>query len=492
MKKLGPGVFTIATLILLLLTTPCNGGSTAHLTILHVNDVHGHILPYVEKSIDPDSLMSGGARLAKMIQEERDGNPGGCLLLAAGDMFQGSPISNVFHGRSVIDLMNYLKFDAMVLGNHEFDWGLNVLGDLQSAAVFPFLSANILDGAGKPVLGVKPYITLRRGNLDIAVIGATTPETPYTTKPSNVAGLRFEEPEKVLPAIIEEVRKNGARFVIVLSHLGMPADTELAQQVPGIDVIVGGHSHTVATDSVRVGNTIVVQAGYYSLYLGVLDLKIDEETGKILEYTGKQELKAVKSGPEQQVDKTAEGIVEGYHEKIKAEFSKVVGETSLDLVRRSDDESTMGDLVADSMRESAGTEVAFENAGGLRADILKGPITLEQIYSVLPFDNAIVTMDLTGEQILEVLEKSADMDHRILQVSGLKVEYNLSRPKGARVVKASIGGEAIKPERAYRVATNDFLAAGGDQFATFTTGRNVTVGDSMKDVLIQYIQKHTP
>ena len=492
MKKTVSKTIPWIAFLLLCIVVPCQGASTARLTVLHVNDVHGHILPYVEKSVDPDTPMSGGARLARMIHDEMDKNPDGCLLLAAGDMFQGTPISNVFRGQPVMEIMNYLKFDAMTFGNHEFDWGMKVLGDLKTSANFPFLSANIRDKSDQPVLGVKPYVVVKRGNLDIAIIGVTTTETPYMTKPVNVADLRFSEPETVLPGIIAEARKNGAKLVVVLSHLGMLADTELAQHVSGIDVIVGGHSHTVAKDPLLVGGTIIVQAGYYGLYLGVLELKVDTETGRVVAYTAKQELKAVTAGVQEATDKAVEKIVEGYHEKIKVEFAKVVGETGMDLTRNPSEESIMGDVVADSMREAAGTAVALENGGGLRADIPKGKITLEHVYTLLPFDNDIVSMDLSGAQLMEVLEKNADVEKRIMQVSGLKVEYNLALPKGSRVVKASIGGQAINPLQIYRVAVNDFLAAGGDQFETFTKGKNPVFGDNMKDAFVKYLGKHSP
>lgn len=492
MRKSVSQVVLCAVLVLLCMAAPCHGAATARLTVLHVNDLHGHILPYVEKSIDPGSPMSGGGRLAKMIQDERDRNPEGCVLLAAGDMFQGTPISNVFHGKPVIELMNYLKFDAMSIGNHEFDWGMRALENLQGAADFPFLCANVRDRRGECVQGARPYVVLKRGGLKIAVIGLSTPETKYTTKPANVAELDFLEPEKVLPGLIAEARKGGAKLVFVLSHLGMPEDMALAGRVPGIDVIVGGHTHTAANDPVRVGKTIIVQAGYYGLYLGVLDLKIDVRTGRIVDYTAERELKPVKAGPSDPTDKEAERIVGNYHEKIRAEFAKVVGETQGDLVRHAAEESVLGDLVTDAMLEVSGAEVAFENGGGLRADIPKGPITLEHVYTLLPFDNSIVAMDLSGEEILEVLEQNADLEHKILQVGGLRVEYNLGLPQGSRVVKAMIGGEPVAPKRIYRVAVNDFLAAGGDQFTTFSKGRNPAYGDSMKEAFLKYLKRHSP
>ena len=215
---------------------------TVDLTILHINDFHGNLLPKPGKEGKPAT--GGMAYIAKMVTEEREKNPDGTLLLSAGDMFQGTPISNLFRGKPVIETMNRMGFDAMTLGNHEFDWGMEAFGDLRKAAAFPFLSANIVDEKGALLPGVKPYVIVQRKGLKVAVIGITTPETHYATKPGNLKGYRVIPVEKVLPALIEKVKKEGAGPVVVLSHMGLDEDKEMASRVSGIDLIVGGHSHT--------------------------------------------------------------------------------------------------------------------------------------------------------------------------------------------------------------------------------------------------------
>ena len=205
--------------------------------------------------------MGGAAYLAAMIEAEKTRNPRGVILLSAGDMFQGTPISDVFQGRPVLEMMNGLHFDAMTLGNHEFDWGRTALAGIIESAAFPVLSANIVDRAGNYLPGVRPYIIVERKGVKIAVIGLTTPETPYATKAENVKDLTFLDPAGVLPGLLAEVRRKGARLIVLLTHLGLDEDKRLAAAVKGIDVIVGGHSHTVVTDPVTVGRTIIVQAG---------------------------------------------------------------------------------------------------------------------------------------------------------------------------------------------------------------------------------------
>jgi 5'-nucleotidase/UDP-sugar diphosphatase len=486
----------IVTLLFLVLSSACafsTEPSTIGITILHVNDTHGHILPYLKKSISGKIPVGGAAQLAARVHDERTRNPDGTLLLSGGDMFQGTPVSNVFRGKPVIEIMNYVPFDAMVIGNHEFDWKQDVLSTIIHSADFPFLSANIVDTQGHYIPAVQPYIILERKGLKIAVIGITTVETVTTTKPDNVKGLIFLDPEKVLPPLLKEVRDRGADMIIVLSHSGLDADRKLAIKVDGIDVIVGGHSHTAVTDPVVVDTTIIVQAGCFGLYLGVLELKIQRETKHIVHWTQTHELKTVFSGPDNPADPDVTGIINNYNNRIKDVFTKVVGETTVDLVQNRTGESNEGNLLCDAMKQETGSSIAFFNSGGLKITIPRGKITMEKIYELLPYDNVIMTMDLTGKQIQELLEHGATLPHGgILQASGISVTYDLKKPVGKRVANISVGNSPLNLMNVYTVTTNDFLAAGGDGYTTFKEGRNIRYGDNLRDVFVEYIKKHSP
>jgi 2',3'-cyclic-nucleotide 2'-phosphodiesterase (5'-nucleotidase family) len=464
------------------------GAETVDLTILHINDFHGHLLP--KPGREGKAATGGMAYIAQMVSEERAKNPDGTLLLSAGDMFQGTPVSNLFHGKPVIEAMNRMGFDAMTLGNHEFDWGMNVLHDLRKTAAFPFLSANIVDEKGSLLPGVKPYRILQRKGLKIAVIGITTPETHYTTKPGNIKGYRVIAAEKALPPLIETVKKEGAVLIIVLSHMGLDEDREMASLVNGIDLIVGGHSHTEVKTTVVVGSTIIVQAGYYGQFLGVMKIAVDTNAKKIVQYPERKILQKVKAGPGDLFDAGVAGVIKKYDDQIRGEFNRVVGETRVDLAKRPF-ESNLGNLVCDAMREAAEADVAIQNNGGLRTTIPKGKITMEQVYTLLPFDNNLMTMDLTGTQIVSILEYNAKTEG-MLQVSGLKVTYDLGAPEGSRVKELSIRGKSMVPARVYRVTTNDFLAAGGDRFGIFREGKNAVMGDDMREVFLGYLKKHSP
>jgi 2',3'-cyclic-nucleotide 2'-phosphodiesterase (5'-nucleotidase family) len=460
------------------------------LSILHVNDTHGHIIPYLDKSIDPERHVGGAEYLAKMVEQERAANPDGTILLSAGDMFQGTPISNLFHGKPVIEIMNFLHYDAMALGNHEFDWGQHVLQDIIHSASFPVVSANIYKGGGH-IKGVKPYVILKRKGIRIAVIGLTTPETRYSTKAENVAGLTFENPEKILPSLIRQVKAQGASMVIVLSHDGLDSDRLLARKVRGIDVIVGGHSHTVIKDPVVESGTVIVQAGSNGVYLGVLHVSYNSKSKKIVDYTSKDELKLVSPSPGSQMDPNVAMIIDKYDTQVRAEFSKVIGTAAADFTKDRVRESSLGDLVADAMRESSGAEIAFQNAGGIRADIQKGPITLETLFTALPFDDDLVSMDLAGEKITELLEKTASLE-KILQVSGMRIVYDMSDPSRVKLAAVEVAGNPIDPRKTYRVVTNDFLATSGGAFSVFKQGRNISFGQQQRDAVAGYIRQNSP
>ena len=184
-------------------------------------------------------------------------------------------------------------------------------------------------------------------------------------------------------------------------------------------------------------------------------------------------------------------IVDKYESQVKTEFSKVIGTASADLTRDSSGESNLGDAVADAMRSATGAQIAFQNGGGIRADIPKGPITLETVFTTVPFDNDLVSMDLTGEQIMELLERSV-LSENMLQVSGIQIVYDLSKPAGAKVASVEVAGKPMAAMATYRVVTNDFLASGGDRFNIFKKGRNISSGPAQRDAVADYIRKNSP
>ena len=488
---------TLCLVFLFFLSMAFAHGQPYELRILHLNDFHGFAEPY--KPIGSDELLGGISYLAAKANELRKEKP--TLLLCAGDMIQGHHWANLFQGESVIELMNRMGMDAMVLGNHEFDFGQRAFQKRISEATFPVLGANV-----EGLDGLKPFVIKEVKGMKVGIIGIVTEETPIATHTRNIEGTKFLSSMEVVGKYISDL-KNRVDLIVVLSHIGYSNDRRLAENVKGIDLIVGGHSHTKLEKPVTIEGTILVQAWEHGKALGVLDLVL--ENGKIVKYEGV--LEEIK--PKGQKDQAVSVIVEKYKEKVDTLFNEEVGETEEDLdgenVRR--EETNFGDLVADILRQASGADVTIINGGGIRASIPKGGVRMKDVYNALPFNNYIVAIKLTGKQVWEALEHGVsgveDEEGRFPQVSGLTFKYSLSEKKGERVKEISISGNPIDLDKEYVVATHDFLAAGGDGYQAFRKGvessrdftnvggilkgEKVVTSDSgrwLRDIVVEYIK----
>jgi 2',3'-cyclic-nucleotide 2'-phosphodiesterase (5'-nucleotidase family) len=485
--------------LLLALTASYAQAEQTVIRILYLNDFHGFAEPY--KPFGSDENLGGIAYLSARLNSLR--NERDSLLLSAGDMIQGNNWANLSQGEAVIELMNAMKFDAMVLGNHEFDFGQDVLKKRISEAKFPVLGANV-EGLDL----VKPYIIKEVSGVKIGIIGIVTDDTPVTTHPRNVAGLAFISPEDSVNKYIKEL-KGRTDIIVVLSHIGYSADRLLAEKTEGVDLIVGGHSHTKLLSPTIINKTIVLQAWEHAKALGVLDLTVAD--GRIEKYEGHLEEIRPEPGGD---DKNITAIVEKYQKKVDAVLNETIGEAEADLdgenVRQK--ETNLGDLIADIMRKTAHADIALINGGTIRTSIKKGELKVKHIYAVLPFDNYIVAVRLTGKQIREALEHGVSAVEegagRFPQVSGLGFTYSISAQVGSRIKDILISGKLMEEDREYIVATNDFLAAGGDGYKAFgdavkssrdfsivggtMKGDKLTYSDSgrwLRDVVIDYIKE---
>lgn len=430
------------------------------LRLLYLNDLHGFVLP--QKVPGGEGEEGGAAYLAYQADKLRREKPS--LFLAAGDLVHGDNWANLFKGASVIALMNLMAFDAMVVGNHDFNYGQKVLERLIAQARFPILGANVTG-----VQGLKAFVVKPVGNLKVAVIGVVTEDTPVTTHPRNVMGLTFTSPEETVRQWVAKLRPQ-ADLLIVLSHQGYIRDRELAARVPGIDVIVGGHSHTKLEEPAVVSGVIIVQAFEHGRRLGVLDLTWRD--GKIVAHDGR--LLTIRPSPGQ-ADQAVAALVARYQKRVEKVLGEPVGHAGVLLEGESDQvrsrETNLGNLVADVMRAQTKAEVALINGGSIRKSIPPGPIRRREVYAALPFDNYLVALRLTGRQLKEALEHGvsglAEQAGRFPQVSGLSFTYDPKAPAGSRVREVLVGGRPLEEEREYLVATNDFLVAGGDGYRAF-------------------------
>jgi 2',3'-cyclic-nucleotide 2'-phosphodiesterase (5'-nucleotidase family) len=470
-------------------------GAAGSITILHTNDIHSHL----------DNL----PRLATAVAEARHkAGKDNTLLLNAGDAMSGSIYFKLYHGQAVLWFLNYLGYDAMCLGNHEFDEGLDTLSAFVESAGFQIISANI-EFPAESTLGatVTPWLIVEKNGQRYGVFGLLTEETTTILGPG--AGITISDPVAAARLAVAELEKAGINKIIALTHIGWNEDLKLAAAVGDIDIIVGGHSHTLPESYPAVVDddgspTLVVQAGDYARYLGCLNVSFDS-AGTVKDWTGSQIIPLDETVAE---DPACSIKLAEYRAPVADMLAKVIGSAGVDLDGARDDvrtrETNLGNLVADSMLDKAGltgTGIAITGGGGIRDSIPAGKITLEQAMAVLPFDNYLVTFDLTGAQIIAALENGVsqveDVQGRFPQVAGLRFTWDPSAPPGNRVISAEVnkadGYVPVDPRAVYTVVTTNYLAQGGDGYTVFTEGTNyVNLGYVDYEVLAEYITARSP
>jgi 2',3'-cyclic-nucleotide 2'-phosphodiesterase (5'-nucleotidase family) len=476
--------------------------ATTTIRLLHVNDFHGFANP--QKDPGSAELRGGATWLAAKIDTLRKERP--TLLLAAGDMIQGDNWANLFKGESSIALMNLLRFDAMVVGNHEFDFGQGVLAKRISEARFPVLGANVV---GMPE--VQPYVIRELAGVRVAIIGLVTDDVPTTSAPASTVGLDFIPPVVTAERLVREL-KPKVGLIVLLTHIGHSADLALARQLQEGVVIIGGHSHTRVEKPVHIGNSVVAQAWEHGKCLGVLDITFDD--GKLVSMTGRlEDIRPVKG----EGDPAVAALVDRFNRQFAALLNQQAGSASVDLVstgvRRA--ETNFGNLVADIVRQSASADVGLVNGGAIRNNINRGAILVKDVYSALPFDSYVVAIKLTGRELRQALEHGVSAveegSGRFPQVSGISFTYAPLSPVGNRVRQVFVNGVPLDDDREYRVATIDFLAAGGDGYKVFgeavrrssdfsiqggaLRGENLLFSDPghwLRDLLVDYLRRMGP
>lgn len=435
-----------------------------YVTILHLNDLHG----YLEPTEREGSSSGGMARIATLVEEVRGWNQAhgnATLLVEAGDILQGTPMSMIYRGEPDVLCLNRLGLDWMTVGNHEFDFGQANLQKLRDLAKFPLLSANIyVESTGQRLTTPHVLFTLPDGTRG-AALGLTSADTAVETLPANVAGLRFADPMAECGEQLKALAKQ-ASFLVAVTHLGYERDLELARRYPELDVIIGAHSHTEVQPPTQVGKTLVCQAGSYGRWLGQLDMLVRE--GDVARYRGF--LRTIDGQVAE--DPVMARLVEEYAGKLEAQLGKVVATSTVDLDGERDNvrsrETNLGNLVCDLFREYTGTQVALINGGGIRASIPAGPITIGDVLKVMPFSNLVATKRVTGKQLREALATAAGFPRPsggFLQVSGVEMVI-----VGGRLESVKVQGQPLAEDATYALATSEFLLSGGDGLEALARG----------------------
>jgi len=470
------------------LTRLAHGQAAHRITILHMNDFHARHEPVDGRALscqpDKAGCFGGSPHLATAIATERraaEGDGRAVLLVDAGDQFQGSLFFTAWKGEVELEVMHAIGTEAMALGNHEFDQGPGTLARFVRGARFPVLSANVEAEDDPDLRGlIRRHVMVEKGGLRIGLVAATTQQTATTSSPG--PKVRFADPEPALASAAAAARAEGARLVLALSHLGVEVDRDFAGRVPGIDVFVGGHSHTLLSNTEPgalgpahqafrgpAGTAVVLQAAAYGRYLGRLDLDIAAD-GTVLAYGGDCRHIAPTLPP----DPAVGAIVARYAAQLDMVRKRRVGEAPAAIPNATCrvGECALGSFIADAMLATVqGAEIALMNAGGIRTGLPAGELTLGDVLTMLPFGNAVATLRLTGADVQAAIANGlARMGAGAFpQVAGLRITWNPAAAPEARLLAlevATAGGYApIDPARTYLVVTNNFLRTGGDGYA---------------------------
>lgn len=477
----------IAVLLCLWVGSAAFSAETLKLSILHMNDPHAHYAPEDGKDVP----VGGFAKAQTVLKEQSARNRAEgreTLMLMAGDLLTGTPFSMVFKGKMGVDLMNKIGFDVMTVGNHEFDYGQdNLLNTLKPLMQFPLLSANTKTSQGAGVFDASVEKKYPNAQTKVIILGLTTAETPITTHPKNIKGLVFNDPIATAKELLKDAKDED--LVIALTHIGIDDDKKLAEAVPKIDVIIGGHSHTKIPVPLKIRDTIICQADAYAKYVGKLNLEAVD--GKVVKHDGE----LINLGPEVKEDPEIAAAVAKYKTEMGPEMEKVIGKTDVFLdggrqAIRSGKDTNLGRIITSIMADYARTDVGIINGGGIRASIKEGDITMSDVYTALPFSNIVTKVDLTGADLQAALQRSQDLEPGSggkLQTFGIKY-----KEENGKVKIESARGKPFNAASVYSVATNDFLAAGGDGYAVFKDrGKNCYgYAEQVSDLLIDFIKHH--
>jgi 5'-nucleotidase / UDP-sugar diphosphatase len=489
------------------------------LTILHTNDFHSRFEPVskYDSGCDPadnaeGKCFGGTARLVTAIADAR-ARSNNSILVDGGDQFQGTLFYTYYKGKVAAEMMNRLAYDAMTVGNHEFDDGPEVLRGFIDSVEFPVLMSNAEISAEPLISGkILKSTVIERGGEQIGLIGLTPEDTDELASPG--PNITFSDPVPAVQAEVDRLTEAGVNKIIVLSHSGYGVDQRVAAETTGVDVIVGGHSNTYLSNvsdravgpyPTMVNGTAIVQAYAYGVLLGELNVTFDDD-GTLIEAAGEPlVMDASVSEDAATVERVAELAVplQEIRERVVADAAApILGERDVCRVR----ECEMGNLVADAMLARVadqGVQIAIANSGGLRASIDAGEVTMGEVLTVLPFQNTLSTFEITGQTVIDALENGVsqveEVQGRFPQVAGLKFVWDPSvAPNEGRVIEVLVAGEdgyaPIDPAATYRVVTNNYVRNGGDGFDMFSgDDKNAyDYGPDLADVTAEYLAENAP
>jgi len=490
------------------------------LTILHTNDFHARFEPVSRfdsgcsaEDNAAGKCFGGSARLASAIADAR-ARSDNSILVDGGDQFQGSLYYTYYKGAAAAEMMNGMGYEAMAVGNHEFDDGPEALRRFVDSVDFPVLMANA-DISQEPLLAdvIRKSAIIERGGERIGLVGLVPVDTDELASPG--PNVIFTDPVAAVQAEVDQLTAQGVNKIIVLSHSGYTVDLRIAAETEGVDVIVGGHSNTLLSNSgesaagpypVMAGSTAIVQAYAYGKFLGELDVTFDDD-GELIRAVG-EPLLIDASVPEDETVKAritelGKPLDEIRNRVVAMSVGPIEGDRSVCRIQ----ECQMGNLVADAMLDrvaSRGVTIAIANSGGLRASIDAGEVTMGEVLTVLPFQNTLATFRISGQGIVDALENGVsqveEVKGRFPQVAGLRFVWDPSvAPNAGRIVEVMVadgngGFVTIDPGKMYFVVTNNYVRNGGDGYAMFAEDGvdAYDFGPDLADVTAEYLAAKGP
>ncbi|MDB5054466.1 MAG: 5-nucleotidase/2,3-cyclic phosphodiesterase-like hydrolase [Bacilli bacterium] len=463
------------------------------ISLITTGDVHGHLV-YDQANggyytLDEINIEMGMPLMKAVIDDEKKKNKNS-LVLDSGDMFHGTNEANVNESEGIVEAANLMGYDAMVAGNHDFDFGFDRIMQIKSKLNYPMLAANVSKD-GQPAF--EQYKIFNVGGKKIGVFGLTIPESLSNMAVFGKSTVEFTDQIVAAKRVVADLESQKVDSIILLSHLGDDLDKELIKKVDGIDFILSGHHHWLYKKAEKINNTYFAEPGSYTTHVGVADLYYKK--GKV----AKVVWSIHNSNDRSKEDKTIAAVAKKYYDIAFEKGKEVIGKSSVVLngVRTQvrSQETNLADLIADAMKEQGGADLALLNGGGIRESVPKGDLTLYNIGKPLPFVNSLMTVEVTGQKVYDALERglrewpNGASNGGFLQVSGISYEIDGSKPAGKRLVSVTKDGKPLDKNKLFKVATNDYLADGGDNYDEFKDAKLISKGELLRDVLAKYIKE---
>lgn len=478
-----------------------------HITVLHVNDVHGTVDPLLAPEISGVSNVGGLAWLASLAKRVRAERPGSTIFLNGGDLAEGSMFSYLSRGVAYCKGLSAMHFDLITLGNHDFAWGQQDLHSMLEALQTPVVVGNVQHAStGQNLADVTPYRILEVDGVKIGVLGLDTPDIRHFIAEFKLKDLIFRESADTVRWYMPLMRQAGADVIVVLSHIGYEEDVKLAKEVPGIDLIVGAHSHTVLEHGTKVNDTMIVQAGSLTKYLGKVDMTVAGEPGSMRVTDIKSELIPVICA-DLEPDKEVEAILKPYREQADKVGERICGEASENILHAHREAAKLNQIHADSILLAAGEKrpvlPGFDEPGpdkplfgicnsrSLRGNLHKGPVKYRELYASLPFtEENYVTMRVTGQAVMDEIEDDLrDKATELAVPCGLTYKYSASRPEGRRLVEIKLAdGSDLDPQAEYLIVSNETMS----RKPAFKNAKDKRVLGPVQPVYFEAVKKLSP